>query len=320
MLLLPLYDNNETTACCSILHHFVSSTMTAISLCTLLLLALLPSSCVGGSWIDVIQSYLTNTTTIAPQPSSPPSPPAELDKYFRLADAAWDTSEAEVSMEIIQRLIGCPIAHEFGISAQNPFGYDRIPTEDNEWGPMYQAYHAIVPAEQATIPLHYQANAFVLPIDIQYSPDTGRGIVATTFIPKGTMVWRPRNAAEFTSKEQVRGFLEHILAHAQKEVACDAIRWLYSMKASPREDDYVLCVDFDEGSMINRAETLGEVNVEAVFHKIDDNEEDRTVYGCQQGELYTTKDIHPGEELLMDYAEFAEGEGFWVHGIDPTGL
>ena len=54
--------------------------------------------------------------------------------------------------------------------------------------------------------------------------------------------------------------------------------------------------------------------------KFKDDKKERKIYGCQQGELYTTKDVQPGEELLMDYSEFAEGEGFWVHGIDPTGL
>ncbi|KAL3916834.1 MAG: hypothetical protein SGILL_004999 [Bacillariaceae sp.] len=287
---------------------------------TVILLSSIPIGSMAGSWFDIISSYLTNSTaTTTTAQSTAFNNPLPFNEALWIWNAAWESKEQEeVSLEIVQRIIGCPIAHEFGISKHNPYGYNRIPTEQNEWRPMYEAYHAVVPQEEATIPSTYQNSAFVLPIDIEYSPESGRGIVAAAFIPKGTMVWRPRNAAEFTSAKQVRQFLEHLLSNSDKIVACDAIRWLYSMKASPKDDHYVLCIDFDEGSMINRGMVTDDVNVEQVFDKIDGD--DRAVYGCQHGELFAARDIHPGEEILMNYDEFAEGEGFWVHGLDPDGL
>ena len=251
--------------------HVVTTTAT-------IFLVVFPSFSYGWTWSDILQmSFGSNYTST---------------KGYKFDDSLWDSTVDDVSLETVQDVIGCPYADEFG-TLVDAFGYSRIPTEENTWSAMYNAYHAVVPEDEATIPRNHQHNAFVMPVEVDYSPFVGRGVKAAVFIPKDTMVWRPRNAAEFTSAKQLRLFLEHIMTHSTKEVACDAIRWLYVSRASPAENDFVLCIDFDEGSIINRAMTDEELNVEQSLHKIDDPE--NRVYGCQEGSLYATKDIFPGD-------------------------
>jgi hypothetical protein len=275
------------------------------------------SNAQAASWLEIIQQYTsTNSTTpeVLPAPGVPPS------GVFTFEDKLWDSSQTEVSIEEVQRVIGCPKADNFGTFDDNPFGYSRIPTEENTWKHMYAAYHAVVPPHEATITKKYNPGAFVHPVEVFVGPIIGRTVRTTTFIPKGTLVWRPRNAAEFKRKEDYRRFLEHIMTYSTPEVACDAIRWSYTSKASPKEDDYVLCVDMDEGSVINMASTDENLNVAQLVERIDVDEDNRQIYGCQVGSLYATRDIPAGEELRMDYGDFSEGDGFWAMGIDPTGL
>mmetsp|Transcript_3802 Transcript_3802/g.7114 ORF Transcript_3802/g.7114 Transcript_3802/m.7114 type:complete len:291 (+) Transcript_3802:87-959(+) len=281
----------------------------------LLVIAVLPSSSSAWSWTEIIQSLIGDGERTE----------AEVSNEFRFDDALWDTSVDEVSLDEVQSVLGCPEADAYG-TIEDAFGYSRIPTEENTWSIMYAAYHHVVEPSQATIPLEgHQHNAFVMPVESFYAPYVGRGIKAATFIPKGTLVWRPRNAAEFTSVQDLRHFLEHIMTHSTYEVACDAIRWLYAAKASPEEDDYVMCIDFDEGSIINRAMTDEERNVKE-FIQIGPNklvsslDPEHRVYGCQEGSLYATRDIYPGEELKMYYTDSSEGYGFVTYGLDATGL
>jgi hypothetical protein len=56
-----------------------------------------------------------------------------------------------------------------------------------------------------------------------------------------------------------------------------------------------MCIDFDEGSLINRAATQEELNVAQLQHNIDD--EENRPYGCQEGSLFATRDIYPGEGM-----------------------
>lgn len=279
-----------------------------------IVLLVVPSPIIAKSWLDIIQEY-TNSTCDN-DVAAPVVPPSGI---FQFDDDLWDTTtKDEVSLEAVQQVMGCPKADKYGTFDDNPYGYSRVPTEENEWRHMYEAYHAVVPPEEASIPRHYDHSSFAQPVEIHVAAFVGRGIRATTFIPEGTLVWRPSNAAEFKRVEDLRRFLEHIMTHSTKEVACDTVRWLYSSKASAKENDYIICVDMDEGSLINMASTDEELNVAQTLERIDDA--DRRVYGCQTGSLYATRDIQPGEEIRMDYSDFAEGDGFWELGIDPTGL
>ncbi|KAG7351837.1 SET methyltransferase domain containing protein [Nitzschia inconspicua] len=245
--------------------------------------------------------------------SVPAVPPGGM---FQFDDDLWDTSKGNVDMEKVRRIMGCPKVEEFRTFEDNSHGYFRIPTEENTWRHMYEAYHAAVPPHEASIPKQYDPTAFVQPIEIQVAAIVGRGIRTTEFIPKGTLVWRPRNAAEFRRVEDLRKFLEHIMTYSTYEVACDALLWSYTSRASPKENDYILCIDMDEGSLINVADDDDELNLAQILERIDDKE--RTVYGCQTGSLYATRDIKAGEELRMDYGDFAEADGFGVLGIDMT--
>jgi hypothetical protein len=272
--------------------------MKSVSVFVSIVLVVFPSYSSGWTWSDILKiSFESNHTT------------NNDSSGFEFHDSLWDSSVDDVSLETIQDVIGCPYADEYG-TLVDAFGYSRIPTEGNTWSAMYKAYHAVVPEHEATIPRNHQHNAFVMPVEVDYSPYVGRGVKAATFIPKGTMVWRPRNAAEFTSAKQLRLFLEHIMTHSTKEVACDAIRWLYVSRASPAENDFVLCIDFDEGSIINRAMTDEEWNVAQLHHTIDDPE--NRVYGCQEGSLYATKDIFPGDGKCMSVAAAAAAAGIFM--------
>jgi hypothetical protein len=169
----------------------------------------------------------------------------------------------------------------------------RIPTEET-WNKLFRAYHATIdpnnPTEIPSIPtLGYREEAFPFPVDIKIDPHKGRGVYATTFIPKGATVWYSgKNTAVFDNVSQFRRYLEYLLKNESRDMVCDVMIWIDVVQNSPAKDDFVLCETMDPGVLMNNASSKKKNLVEV-------EEEGAGEYGCLGSILIATRDILPGE-------------------------
>lgn len=136
--------------------------------------------------------------------------------------------------------------------------------------------------------------------EIRYTPDKGRGVFATQFLPAGTLVWNLRYHAHFFTEASMRRFLTSI----REEQACDALQWCYAMNATSTTTtgeggSAVVACDLDEGSLFNHADD-GIANVEDTEDGVDG--------------VVTVRDVFPGEELTQDYLDF-ELEVEWFENM-----
>ena len=138
-------------------------------------------------------------------------------------------------------------------------------------------------------------------VEVRVDDEKGRGVYAKELFKEGELVWEGLFTACFANGMAYRRFLRSI----PHDLACDVFQWAYSGK------EYGACVDLDEGSLINHAASKPE-NIrswETGNKKPNIRSADS---GMHTGETVAIRDIHPGEELLTDYGEFAEDSG-WEH-------
>jgi hypothetical protein len=240
-----------------------------------------------------------------------------------LWEAIWDSGDLRWFAEYI----GCPESDSEG--SEDPDSFSHIPTAESNWNILYEAYHAVVPKELASIPLDgYRGGSFTFPVEVRAIPFMGRGVFSTSFIPEGSLVWKPLNAAEFPSRKHYENFYLYLLKRvmesensedfesngAQKvsvEVMCDALMWSYTEIAEygdvESRNRYILCIDFDEGSMINEySRGFNKQNLQERSREFyDDGSE---IVGCQEGSLYAIRDIHPGEGTCLVLMGFVSNE------------
>jgi len=263
-----------------------------------------------------------------------------LEEQF---DVAWNTQNMWGFLEEI----GCPSVGENGPLREDT--YDHIPSSDNTFRYLYAAYHhvmagllleeeetetdgdgdgdentppnIIIPPnyKRPSVPLRGYTPALHPSVEPRHVPGKGRGLIATEAIPKGTMVWSAKNAAEFPTSQTYYEFLRvlHQMDYTEwywntknhekqpketKEqrtdeeedddegggstqqqelftftprLVCDAVLWSYTARGGymselglgpwTKNNDseeknldgtfyYLVCIDFDEGSMINGAD------------------------------------------------------------------
>ena len=137
----------------------------------------------------------------------------------------------------------------------------------------------------------------------------GRGLFATAPIKKGEVLWESTRTRPFHDTDTLHRFLEAI----DQDYVCDLTEWIFMMKKNPDIEDedieelegersydfhpdvFILCIDMDDGSLVNQAENDDEVNMRGV-----------TMGGCNNIS-YASRDIEEGEELLED---FESDEGY----------
>ena len=78
----------------------------------------------------------------------------------------------------------------------------------------------------------------------------------------------------------------------------------------------LVCADLDEGSFLNNAKYIPQWNIELGTDRLLGKDEDRKVtwYGCDM-KFYAKRDIHPGEEIRANYADFAEPHAWKILGL-----
>ena len=155
--------------------------------------------------------------------------------------------------------------------------------DQDAWKRMRKKYVDIVGAESTIGPPESAHNGFSRPYQVGHN-SYGRGIYAKADIPKGSLVWHNTRSAAFSEGMQFREFVMSL----PREQGCDVLQWSYVM------DEKIYC-DLDEGSFCNDGHSDGS-NMDT---SIDANA------GMQ---LFATRDIKEGEELLCNYSSFSDGE------------
>ena len=157
------------------------------------------------------------------------------------------------------------------------------------WKRMRRKYVDIVGAESTIGPPQSGYNGFSKPYQIGHNRH-GRGIYAKTDIPKGSLVWHNIRSAVFSEGMQFREFVMTL----PRELGCDMLQWSYVM------DEKIYC-DLDEGSFCNNGYSDGS--------NIDIDEVASAKFIAKAGmQLFATRDIKKGEELLCNYSSFSDGD------------
>lgn len=133
-------------------------------------------------------------------------------------------------------------------------------------------------------------------IEVKHHPLKGRAVYAKKSYKKGDEVYRDTYSACFEEGPLYRKFLASIPPY----LACDVFEWAYSGQS------YGACVDLDEGSFINHASNSDSKNRDWELG----NERPNLLGGH-----IASRDIQVGEELLTDYSEFAELDGWEELGL-----
>ena len=77
--------------------------------------------------------------------------------------------------------------------------------------------------QDSTIPPEFEKHGFQFPIEIQFKPIIGRGVYATTHIPKGSLLYISTNNAAFFTGQAYRNFLRAL----PPKLACDVLIWAF---------------------------------------------------------------------------------------------
>lgn len=187
----------------------------------------------------------------------------------------------------------------------------------------------------------WDGNGFLPQVVAQHSDGKGRGVFAAEPIARNTLVWTADQAhtARFQSGQLYRQFLSSI----PMDVACDVLQWAYVQDlggGSPDETEPStsrwISVDLNEGSYMNTVDRQDDEDS-------DDDEDstgNRPNVGCpasyfadqasKDKSLNTSplwsswdcrihyvalRDIRVGEELLVQYGDFAVSDGWADFGL-----
>lgn len=181
---------------------------------------------------------------------------------------------------------------------------------------MREAYISVVGHEHSSLSTDRTTDGFHVRVQARQADHKGRGIFAMEPIKKGQKVWSTSMTARFTSGNDYRAFLAEIPA----DLACDVIQWAYVQSLPSIDEDTeraFISVDLDEGSFVNSCGDEG---------GSDDDEDTEANLGCHQEaaqheeggcklNYFATRDIEVGEEILLDYSDFAISHGWEWFGL-----
>ena len=196
-----------------------------------------------------------------------------------------------------------------------------------DWNSMRRAYESVVGIDKSSIPRILKdegendsssdskikdSSGFHVPVIAKQAGEyKGRGVFladdATEPVQRGTLVWNTKFTARFDKGEDYRQFLSSIRA----DFACDVLQWAYVqavMYDGDRTEKPFISVDLDEGSFIN---------------SVDGDYDDEPNVGCVENSLpggckenyFALRTIHPGDELVLDYSDFAISHGWRWFGL-----
>lgn len=179
---------------------------------------------------------------------------------------------------------GCDYVHAKGV--------ERPIHNITTWKMLRKAYEDAVGKSKSSL-LDEPAEFDSLNLEARQTPNKGRGQFATSDIPKGTLMYDYRRAAQFFDGPSYRKFMFSI----RPDLACDVLIWQYLYQFQDGTSQFAIMVDLDDGSFCNDGED--EANVgwgKTSFSEYNYNRMPR---------IYSLRDISAGEEILCHYDEFS---------------
>jgi len=241
-------------------------------------------------------------------------------------DNYWDSEEYKNTKAALYEELNCP---DYDYADDEMFkntSFENIHTVKN-WQTFNRIYNEVIASTQdddelrqeSSIPPKFEKGGFQFPIEIKFVPILGRGVYATTNIPKGSLLYVSANTGIFYNGPTFRTFIRALPTN----MACDVMIWSYVRWVS-LESDYndahMVCVDLDEGSFVNSVETEGAQNMalgndEGKLYIDCDFEEQRLLWpGCKM-KFFASRDILAGEAIEASYTDFAEVDGWRYLGL-----
>ena len=251
------------------------------------------------------------------------------------------------------RIPGTPLSRTTGATedfweyfgCDDVFATTRPLHNESTWMLLRGAYQGVVGPQRSSIALttkfdttnsvNYHSGFHVPYYTGQVPRGVGRGVFSSLPIAKDTLVWTAEtNSARFSTGAQFRQFLLSI----PNDLACDVMIWSYCQYVDDDDDNdeeeddekeeeeedisdmkLVIQCDLDDGSFVNTGDgtvyenyeeeedgELGAANIGMPEHLI----------GLHKGEnLYALRDIDAGEQILVNYGEFAVPEGWKEFGL-----
>lgn len=179
-----------------------------------------------------------------------------------------------------------------------------VPTQDS-WMMLRGIYYGTLHGHiSTTLEQLMQENSIKVPFTVKHVEGKGRGIFAKQNIAKGSLVFSALDGGHlhFETGDQFRRFLGALTREQSCEVLqCSAVE-NHGTKEDPRSGA-LITADLDYGCFVNSCNTPEEVNA-----------------GCIEGRDcinndYALRDIKAGEEIIMNYGDYALTQGWAWFGL-----
>jgi hypothetical protein len=178
------------------------------------------------------------------------------------------------------------------------------------WMRLREAYVDIVGSTKSSIGTEALAeDGFALSVEVKQAPGKGRGLFAAEDIPRGRLIWSSlKQTACFESGEDFTNFLDAL----EVGEACDVIQWSYvhAIPGVANKGATQISTDLDNMTFVNQVMTEDEDPDAGCLPEW----EARHPGGCWMN-TYALRDIKDGEEILIDYTEFAIADGWSKFGL-----
>ena len=154
--------------------------------------------------------------------------------------------------------------------------YPRRIYKAGDWKVFRKAYNDLLHT-MGNPPYRSNKIGFDIDYEVREHPTRGRSIYALQDIPKDTKIWQShRQEISFARPRELVTFLNFL---PSMDLRCEVMLWAYVF----RQKVYVA---MDDGNFFNHGNSDHEINVDK--------------------HSFASRDIHAGEELLMNYTEFIE--------------
>ena len=166
-----------------------------------------------------------------------------------------------------------------------------VPTSQ-DWAYLRRVYHQTVQTKPTV--KDTTESAFRVPYEIRHDPVKGRGIYATTDIPKGTVIWTRTQSYSITTASDFRRFIFSI--PNQDGLACDVLLWWYVFEQADGHHEIVF--DLNDGALMNNSGSSQEPNNGCWVSNNNDNHLDCFYH------QFAIQDIAAGDEMTARYKDF----------------
>mmetsp|Transcript_15519 Transcript_15519/g.39084 ORF Transcript_15519/g.39084 Transcript_15519/m.39084 type:complete len:351 (-) Transcript_15519:168-1220(-) len=246
----------------------------------------------------------------------------EIEEYFRMMRKFVEIPEEGEEWDVWKHGRKGALYEELGCDNEmDDSTFQNIHTAET-WQTFNRIYNEVIASTQgdeklqqkSTIPAKFEKNGFQFPVEVKFELPAGRGVFAKAYIPKGSLLYTSENNAAFMNGQTFRNYLKAL----PRELACDVMIWSFVRwvdMESEFNDKHMACVDLDEGSFVNTVNDESDYNMalgddDGNFYNSLPQEQQWDLWpGCKM-KFYAAQGIKAGEEILAEYGDFAETEGW----------